>query len=63
MQLNPDCILIKGIIGLDPYESYVRRFLAFYVENNPYFGYSRRANVCKLMEQKKNCVLVYFFVK
>jgi hypothetical protein len=41
MQLNPDYILMKGIIGVDSYESYVRRFLASYMENNPYFGYSR----------------------
>jgi hypothetical protein len=36
---------------------------AFYMENNPYSGYSRRADVHKWKEQKKTCVPVYFFVK
>jgi hypothetical protein len=47
VQINPDYILMNDKIGVDPDESYVSRFLAFYMKNNLYFGHTRRANVCK----------------
>jgi hypothetical protein len=38
---------MKDILGVHPDESYVRLIWAFYMENNPYSGYSRRADVHK----------------
>ena len=35
--MNPDYILMKDKIGVYPDESYVSRYLAFYMENNLYF--------------------------
>ncbi len=45
--MNPDYILMKDKFGVYPDESYVSIFLAFYIENNLYFRYTRRANACK----------------
>jgi hypothetical protein len=38
---------MKDIIGVHPDESYVRRIWAFYMENDPFSGFSGRADVCK----------------